>query len=138
MDLLKLGTDLLMSKLGGANASADGVQSVLAGLIGDGDQMDIAGLIGQLQGQGGGITELLGSWLGDGTNAPVSADQVRDMLGGDKVAAAAQQLGTDEGSLLSGLQDALPEMVNQASSGGSLLDAVGGLGGLGDMAKKFL
>ena len=33
MDLLKLGTDLLMSKLGGANASADGVQSVRADVM---------------------------------------------------------------------------------------------------------
>ncbi len=137
MDLMKLGTDMLMSKLGGG-ADAGGVQSVLAGLIGDGDQMDIVGMIGKLQGQGGGVSELLGSWLGDGDNAAVSSDQVRDMIGGDKIAAAAQQLGTDEGSLLSGLQEALPEMVNQASSGGSLLDSVGGLGGLAGMAKKFL
>lgn len=137
MDLMKLGTELLMSKLGGG-ADAGGIQSALAGLIGDGDQMDIAGMIGQLQGQGGGITDMLGSWLGDGDNAPVSADQVRDMLGSEKVAAAAEQIGTDEGSLLSGLQEALPEMVNQASSGGNLLDSVGGLGGLAGMAKKFL
>ncbi len=137
MDLMKMGTDMLMAKLGGG-ADAGGVQSVLSGLIGDGDQMDIAGMIGKLQGEGGGMADMLGSWLGDGDNAAVSADQVRDMIGGEKITAAAQQLGTDEGSLLSGLQDALPEMVNQASSGGSLLDSVGGLGGLAGMAKKFL
>ena len=51
------------------------------------------------------------------------------------MADAASQLGTDEGSLLDGLKDALPQMVDKASSGGSLLDSVGGLGGL---AKKFL
>lgn len=136
MDLLKLGTDLLVSRLGGS-ADAASVQSTLAGLIGDGDQLDIAGMIGQLQGQGGGLAELLGSWLGDGDNAPVSADQMRNILGGDKIAAAAQQLGADEGALLSGLQDAIPEMINQASSGGSLLDSVGGISGLAGMAKKF-
>ena len=54
-----------------------------------------------------------------------------------KIAAAATELGTDEGSLLSSLSQALPQMVNNASSGGSLLDSIGGLGGAMNMAKKL-
>jgi uncharacterized protein YidB (DUF937 family) len=60
---------------------------------------------------------------------------VKQVLGGNQIAEAAQALDTDEGSLLEGLKDLLPEMVDKSSAGGSLLDSVGGLGGL---AKKFL
>ena len=95
--------------------------------------MDIGGLVSGLKEKG--LGNVADSWLGDGENAEISADQLKDVLGADKVAQAAQQLGTDEGSLLSGLKDSLPQVVDQASKGGSLL---GSLGGLGGMAKKFL
>ena len=62
----------------------------------------------------------------------------RDALGAEQVTKAAAELGTDENSLLGGLQAALPQLVDKASSDGSLLDSVGGFGGLSGMAKKFL
>jgi hypothetical protein len=36
------------------------------------------------------------------------------------------------------LKDALPQMIDKSSSGGSLLDNLGGLSGALGMAKKFL
>ena len=54
-----------------------------------------------------------------------------------KISQAAAELGTDEGSLLNGLSQALPQMIDKSSSGGSLLDAVGGLDGALNMAKKL-
>lgn len=98
--------------------------------------MDIGGLVAGLKEKG--LGDVASSWLGDGENAEISADQLKEVLGGEKVAQAAAELGTDEGSLLDGLKDALPQVLDQASSGGSLLDSLGGLGGLGGMAKKFL
>ena len=74
------------------------------------------------------------SWLGDGDNADISPDQLKEVLGSEKITEAAAELGTDEDSLLAGLKDALPGLVDKSSSGGSLLDAAGGLGGL---AKKL-
>jgi len=139
MDILKLGASLLTQKLGaGAGEAADenAVQSALAGALGGGEGLDIAGMLGGLQ--GGGLAEIAGSWLGDGENQAVSADQVREMVGSDKIGQLAQQLGQDEGSVLSGLQEALPQMVDQGSSGGSLLDSVGGLGGVANLAKGLL
>jgi uncharacterized protein YidB (DUF937 family) len=46
----------------------------------------------------------------------------------------ASQLNTDEGSLLDGLKDALPQIIDKSSSGGSLLDSANDLLG---MARKF-
>lgn len=135
MDILKMGAELLSQKTGG-NADGDAVQAALGSLLGNGDNLDLAGLLSGLQ--SGGLAEIAASWLGDGENAPVSASQLQDLLSGDKLGQLASALGTDEGSVLSGLQEALPQMVDKSSSGGGLLDAVGGLGGVADLAKGFL
>ena len=141
MDIMKIGTQLLMQHLsknsaGGAAPQGNALESVLGNLIGGGDSMDIAGLVNGLQ--EGGLADIAKSWLGDGDNAAISADQVRDLVGGDKLAQAASSLGADEGSLLSSLQDVIPQMVDKSSSGGSLLDSLGGLAGVASLAKKFL
>ena len=130
MDIKSIAMNLIAQKMGGNSAQMSGV---LGSLIGQGNEMDIGGLVSGLKEKG--LGDVADSWLGDGDNAEISADQLKDVLGADQVAQAAQQLGTDEGSLLSGLKDSLPQIVDQASSGGSLL---GSLGGLGGMAKKFL
>lgn len=133
MDIMKLATGMLAQKLGGNNAAISGVMN---SLIGGGDKMDIGSLVSGLQSKG--LGDVASSWLGDGDNAEISADQLKDVLGAEQVSAAAAELGTDEGSLLDSLKDALPQMVDKSSSGGSLLDSVGGIGGLAGMAKKFL
>ena len=78
------------------------------------------------------------SWLGDGDNAEISTSQLTDLLGSDKIQQAASQLGADQNDLLSGLQELLPQVVDKSSSGGNLLDSVGGIGGLAGLASKFL
>lgn len=132
MDLMKLGTELLASKLG-SGADSGAVSSALGGLLsGSGGESGLGGIIAAMQGKGlGSIAE---SWLGDGDNAEISSDQVRDVVGSDKIAAMASQLNTDEDSLLDSLKDALPQIVDKSSSGGSLLDSAGDLLG---MAKKL-
>lgn len=133
MDLMNIASGMIANKLG---VDQNTINGALNGLIGDGDQFDIGSLVSNLQ--SGDLADIAASWLGDGENASISTDQIQNLLGGDKISAAASQLGTSEGSLLETLQEALPQMIDQGSSGGSLLDSVGGIGGLASMAKKFL
>ena len=133
MDLMNIASGMIANKLG---VDQNTINGALNGLIGDGDQFDIGSLVSNLQ--SGDLADIAASWLGDGENASISTDQIQNLLGGDKISAAASQLGTSEGSLLESLQEALPQMIDQGSSGGSLLDSVGGIGGLASMAKKFL
>ena len=137
MDIMKLGTQLLMSKLGG-NADSDSITSTLGSLLSGGDSNSggLGGIISAMQEKG--LGSIVESWLGDGDNEEISSDQVRDVVGSDKIAAMAAKLGSDEDSLLSGLKEALPQVVDKSSSGGSLLDSIGGLSGAMNMAKKFL
>lgn len=137
MDILKIGTQLLMSKIsGGANADPSVVQSALAGLLGNGEKADIGSLVSGLQ--SGGLGDIVSSWLGDGENAAISAEQVKGAVDEQKLSALASALGTDEGSVLSGLQEAIPQVVDKSSSGGSLLDSIGGLAGAAKLAKGLL
>lgn len=138
MDLMKLGTQLLMSKLGGGAQQADNnaIQSALGSLLGAGNSLDIAGLVNSLQ--SGGLGDVAKSWLGDGANEAISPEQIKQVVDGEKLNQLAAVAHTDEGSILSALQDAMPQMVDKASSGGSLLDSIGGLAGAANLAKGFL
>ena len=139
MDLMKLATQILASKLGGgASNNSDMLQSVIGSLVGGsgGQGIDLGSLVGNLQ--GGGLADIADSLLGDGDTAEISGSQVEELLGSDKLQQAAQQLGADQGDLISGLKEMLPQVVDKSSSGGSLLDSVGGIGGLASMASKFL
>ena len=137
MDIMKLGAQLLASKLG-SNADSNQVTDLLGGLLGgnSGQGLDFGNLLSGLQSNG--LGEVAQSWLGDGENADISANQIESVLGAEKIQEMASQLGTDQGELLSGLREALPQMVDKSSSGGSLLDSVGGIGGLAGLASKFL
>ena len=72
--------------------------------------------------QGKDLGAIVTSWLGDGDNADISTVQVREVIGKDKVAAMAAELNSDEDSILNGLRDALPQLIDNSSKGGSLLD----------------
>ena len=136
MDLLQMGAQILSQQMGG-NANSDSLQNVLDSLIGDGDSMDIASLVAKMQGGSGGLGEIVQSWLGDGENAAISPSQLQDVIDSDSLQQSASQLGTDQDSLLEMLSSAVPQMVDNGSKGGSLLDSLGGLEGVANLAKGF-
>lgn len=85
----------------------------------------------------GSLMSIAASWLGDGKNDSISSSQLSALLDSDKLSAFASQLGLSKNSALSGLTEALPAMVDKSSSGGSLLDSVGGLDGVLSLAGKI-
>ena len=142
MDLMKLGTQLILSKLGGnTSESESGIESALSSLLGGGNSdggLDLGSLVSGMMKNGGGLENIVGSWLGDGDNEAVSGSQIQDILGSDKISEFASKLGVDDDSAADSLAEAVPQMVDKGSSGGSLLDAVGGINGVLNLAKKFL
>jgi len=140
MDMMQLAGQLLASQLGNSSGggNADLVQSVIGGLLGgSGKQgIDLGSLVGNLQNSG--LGDIAESWLGDGDNQHISRSQIENIFGADKIQSAASQLGADQNDILRGLQNMLPQVVDKSSSGGSLLDAVGGISGLAGLASKLL
>jgi len=98
---------------------------------------DLAGLASKMASSGE-LTSLVSSWLGDGGNSAISADGILGLLGESRGSDFASKLGTNTDTAAAGLADVIPQVVDKASSGGSLLDAAGGLGGLMGAAKSSL
>lgn len=136
MDLMKIGTKMLMSKMMGGNSGM--ATAALGKLLGSGNSLDLGSVISKMQGGDSGLAGLAKSWIGKGSNDAISSDQLRGLLGKEKIAQFASEMNVDESTAISGLKEAIPNMVDQASPDGNLLDSLGGLGGLMNMAGKFL
>ncbi|NNF59999.1 MAG: DUF937 domain-containing protein [Gammaproteobacteria bacterium] len=135
MDLKQMATQMLMSKLGG-DADSGSAQAAVDNLLGGGEGgSPLSGLVEKFS--GGGLADVAQSWLGDGDNASVSADQVTEALGSGQVADFASKLGIDQSQAAESLSNFLPDLIDKSSRGGELLGSVGGLKGLGGLASKF-
>jgi uncharacterized protein YidB (DUF937 family) len=78
----------------------------------------LSGILGQLE--QGGLGKEVQSWLGSGTNLPVTADQLRSALSDQHVQQIARQLGLPVDSAMQLLAQHLPATVDQASPTGVL------------------
>ena len=137
MSLLQTAAQLFLDKSGGnAGLNVGTVASALKKLLpGDGDDLNIGALVSQFG--SGDLASMAGSWLGDGDNDAIAGSSIVDALGHDKVASFASELGIDSDKASAGLAGMIPELINQNSSGGSLLDSVGGAAGMASFAKKL-
>jgi uncharacterized protein YidB (DUF937 family) len=113
--------DLLGGLMGGKGGSGGGNQAltallpVVAGLLANGGlQKIMAGF------QSKGMGEQAASWVGTGENEPVSAQQVREVVGDEEVGRVAQQLGVSEDQAADALAEALPQAIDRASPNGEL------------------
>ena len=136
MDLKSLATKVLMDKIGNANSSS-AAESALGDLLGGGEKFDLADLVGRFTGAGGDVASKAKSWLGDGSNDAISASQIQETLGTDKIEAFAAKLGVGREEASNGLSEMLPQLIDMGSRSGSLLDSIGGAGGLASAASKF-
>jgi uncharacterized protein YidB (DUF937 family) len=137
-DIIQIGAQLFQSKLGndGDGLDVGDIASALSGLLSDNDgNLDVSSIVSNMD--AGDLISIAASWLGDGDNAPISTEQVAGMLGEDKVSSFASQLGLSQDSALSGLTEAIPNIVDKSSSGGSLLDSIGGISGAIGLASKL-
>jgi len=141
-DLLKMGAEMIQ---GNADDTTTGLDTnmltgALGSLLGGENGLDIGSLVSGLSENG--LGEVVGSWLGSGENLPISADSISDLLGSDKVSEFASSLGLSEESAKGALADALPNVVDQATSGGNsiiddMLAQVGGAEGAMNMLGKM-
>jgi uncharacterized protein YidB (DUF937 family) len=78
----------------------------------------VNGILSQLQAAG--LGDQVASWIGTGSNLPVSADQIKSALSSEQMASLAGALGIDIGKLPQLLAEHLPKAVDQASPNGVL------------------
>jgi uncharacterized protein YidB (DUF937 family) len=116
MGLLDSLTGALGANLGQIEAAA--APAIISAVLAKTNLGNLQGLVAQLQ--QGGLGPQVQSWLGNGQNMPVSADQLRAALGNDQVKQLAQHFGVDPQVALNMLAQHLPGVVDQASPNGTL------------------
>jgi len=141
-DLLKQGAELIQSNSDDAttNLDIDSISKALGNIFGGDNGFDLSSIISKVT--DGDLGETISSWLGSGENMPISMDSITDLLGSDKISEFASQLGLSEDSAKGALSDAIPNLVDKASSEedsliGSMLEKVGGVDGAMDMIGKM-
>ncbi len=82
------------------------------------DLGSVNGLLSKLQESG--LGNQVSSWLGNGSNLPISADQIRAALGDEKVQQIANSIGLPTDKILSLLSEHLPAAVDQMSPNGTV------------------
>lgn len=134
-----------MGLLDGLLQSAGGL---LGGQQGEGGNA-LAGISELIQQQGGlgglvekfqqgGLSDVVGSWIGTGDNAPISAEQIQQVLGSEQVSALAARFGVDPQQASDLVAQYLPQVVDtltpngevDAGSGDLLSQGLGALSGL--------
>jgi uncharacterized protein YidB (DUF937 family) len=144
-DLVSMGTKMFQDKVGEDGVDGNVLQDALSGLLSNEEGgFDLSNIMSSLTGgsddgeEGAGLGSIVSSWIGGGENESIDGGMLSNLLGSDKIQEFADKLGIDTDTALSGLTDAVPNMVDQATpEGDSLLDQVGGLDGLMGMAGKL-
>ncbi len=103
---------------------------VLGGVLGAGavalvtkfvtQQGGIQGVVDQFQKQG--LDGIVNSWIGTGENKPVTAEQITQTVGADKLGEMAKEAGVDAKDLATQLAQHLPTAIDKITPDGKLPD----------------
>jgi len=108
--------DTLKSALGGSGSSE--AFTVISALLSQTNLGGFQGIVSQLQKAG--LDSQVKSWLGNGTNMPISAEQLQAVLSNEQVQSVAKHFGLPVDQALNLLAQHLPAAVDQASPNGTL------------------
>jgi uncharacterized protein YidB (DUF937 family) len=113
----------VLKGMSGQSGEASGLPAILSQILRNTDLGSVGGLLQQLQKSG--LGPQVASWLGNGANLPVSADQLRAALGDEHVRQLAASFGIPVDQLLGQLSQHLPAAVDQMSPHGTLEEQIG-------------
>ena len=105
------------------------VQAVLSLLGNDGAHGGLAGLVERFQQAG--LGNVLQSWIGTGTNLPISGEQLASVLGQGTLSQLGSQVGAAPADVAQQLSHLLPGLVDHLTPQGQMPQ--GGLGNSSDL-----
>ena len=120
---------------GGADDKQNDLMATVMNLVG-GKSGGLDGLISQFASKG--LGDVIGSWVGTGSNQAISPDQIQSVLGSDQIKNIAAKLGMDTNAVTSQLSNLLPQVVDKLTPDGKVpegdimskgMDLLGGLFG---------
>ena len=115
--------DGISKLLGGDSSGVDtgAVAGQFMGVLQQHGIGDLSGLVSQFEQSGLGAH--VASWVGDGQNLPISADQIQSALGSPVVESVAAKFGVDPATASQLLSQHLPAIMSHLSQNGPVPDA---------------
>lgn len=143
MALLKLAASMIQKNGDDAisELKEEDIANALDHLAGNGQGgLNLVTFVGGLSKNG--LGEIVGSWLGNGENKSISIEQITILLGSEKVADFASELGLSQESAAGALAETIPQIVDLATRGeGTIMDEMlansGGPNGAMEMLGKM-
>ena len=117
----------LFDNLGGAlkglarQAEVAALPALLSAALAQTSLGNMQGLLDKLQQSG--LGPQVSSWLGDGKNLPITADQLKAALGKEQVQQIAAHFGLPMDKILATVAEQLPAIVDKLSPNGTLQEA---------------
>ena len=108
----------VVGKLAGASSSGEGGQPLMAAILEmlGNHEGGVSGLAQAFAGKG--LGNIVSSWIGTGANLPVSAEQITQVIGSEKIGAFAEKAGISPETASSKLADLLPGVVDKLTPNG--------------------
>ncbi|MGH8806271.1 MAG: YidB family protein [Noviherbaspirillum sp.] len=110
------------------------LQAALSLVANNGQTGGLNGLVERFQEAG--LGNVIGSWIGAGQNAPISAEQVRQALGEGQLQQISEESGLGERETADRLREMLPDLIDKLTPGGQIPQ--GGLGDMGALLDHFM
>ena len=122
--------DSVMGAVSGHMQQNGGLSDILGSLLANNSEVGgLNGLVEKFNQHGMG--DIVSSWIGQGNNLPISADQITSALGNGTLGNIASQMGIDPAQLSGQLAQMLPGLIDKLTPNGALPE--GGLGQSGDL-----
>jgi uncharacterized protein YidB (DUF937 family) len=113
-NLIDLGK--LVSSVTGKASGENSTVTKLLGMVGG--QEGLNNLVSQLQ--SGGLGQKVQSWIGKGSNQPVSGQEIGSALGQDKVEQLSKQTGMSQSQVTDDLAQQLPHVIDHLTPDGHM------------------
>ncbi|HEY4368329.1 MAG TPA: YidB family protein [Steroidobacteraceae bacterium] len=112
--------DSIVGSMSGNSQGGQGalVQEVVAMLASNSKGGGLTALIQSFESSG--LGNIVSSWVGTGQNLPISAQQVQQGLGSDRIGQLAQSLGLQNHEVSGHLAELLPQLINQLTPNGQI------------------
>jgi uncharacterized protein YidB (DUF937 family) len=123
--------DDLVGKVVGAVKGSQGLAEGVMGLLTNQETGGLAGLVQTFKQQG--LGDIISSWVGTGTNAAITPDQVQEVLGGDVIQQLAEKSGVSVEAAKAQLTELLPSLIDKVTPEGKIPE-----GGLLDKGQELL
>ena len=108
----------LLKQVFSSQSSQTGLLEVITGLVKGSEGGGLEGLAQTFNEKG--LGDIISSWIGTGENLPISAEQIRQVLGSGQIQQVAEKLGVSSDQASNALAEMLPQVVDKLTPGGSL------------------